>query len=285
MHILSPFPSQDGYEPFPVDSNQELGMLDIYHPSEGSCIEETKISPQQIILRCELKPLPLTFPSPEAQLILEGEALHKCALYAKPSIAYGYSREWEYSMWAAISLHYLGKGQGTYQNDTFDFEGTTLPMGSLILRTPLFTKTFITQHQNLSERHTTLASGQLLTSPPDVFNTRIFKGYGGYYKPGIPLEEIQQIYFSFGCTQSETKIKLYDSSFLERNLTPPPQGGKEITFYPPLQDESIMSLSGALIGGYAIIEFQTESISIRLRSYTYKAISGSTTDIDIFFKP
>lgn len=284
MRILSFLPFQEGYEPISFESNQELGVLDIFHPSEETLLEESKMVPEVLILRCNLKPIPMVHTSTQAQLILEGEALKSIPLYRKGSIAYGYDREGESSHWQGIALNYLGTGQGSYHGEKFTFQGTTLPMGEIACENPFYIKPFCVETQNHQERQTTLISQQLLTSPPGILNVRVLRGYGGYYKPGIALEEIQQIYYSLSAIQSDTRIRLYTSSQLKLNLTPPPLGGKGIAFHPPPKEEEFLSLSGALAAGYAHIDVITEFNTVTFHSYLGETIADAPPQLNVYFK-
>jgi hypothetical protein len=288
MHILPFMPLQAGYEPSTPELNQDEGVLDIFHESDCVLVEDSKIVAETLILRCALRPIPLENKTIHVQLISEGETLENTPLYEEESISYGYEREVENSWWQGIALDYVGLGRGVYQEKPFVFYGTTLPYGKLEIEGSLYLKPFKFESQNVQERSTTLPSGEVITSPPGVLDTRVLRGYGGYYKEGIALEEIQQIYYALTSTHSQTRVKLFSSSDLQEQQTPPPHGGKglggNVTFS-PIEQEEILTLSGAIAAGHARLSASMEGETILFRSYLCEPVSGHTTFMNVYFRP
>lgn len=285
MRILPFLPPHEGYEPSSVELNEEEGVLDISDESDCILLEETKIVAETLILRCALRPIPMAHKTTQVQLISEGELLKPTPLYGKESISYGYEREVENSQWRGVALEYVNIGRGIHQGETFTFHGKNLPMGKIECGNPLYIKPFRIESQNHQVRQTTLPSGQILTSPPGILDARVLRGYGGYYKEGIAIEEIQQVYYSLTSTHSHTRVRLYSSSTLRENQTPPPLGGKDIIFNThPIEEESL-TLPGALAAGYAHFFVTTDCGQNQFRSFLVEPVPGHTTLMNVYFKP
>ena len=285
MRILPFMPSAEGYEPPLPERNQEEGILEISHPADCTLIEETKIVAETLILRCSLQPLPLINKAIKVGLISEGEALENTLLYEKEAIAFGYDQEIENSQWQALALKYTDIGHGIYRGKPFTFWGKTLPSGRLEIGQTIYVKPFRVESQNHQERHTTFASGQILTSPPGILDARILRGYGGYYKEGIALDKIQQIYYSLTSTHNHTRVRLVSSSTLQQQQILPPQGGMGILFNPDPQKEEYLTLPAALAAGYAHINVSTELGETQFSSFLCEPIHGDTTLINVYFTP
>ncbi|OJW50575.1 MAG: hypothetical protein BGO67_05735 [Alphaproteobacteria bacterium 41-28] len=288
MRILPFMPLQEGYEPSSPELNQEEGVLDISDDSDCNLIEESKIIAETLILRCVLRPIPLTDRTIHAQLISEGEILESTPLYEEESISYGYEREVENSKWQGMAFDYAGMGRGIHQGTQFVFYGEALPLGRLEVENPLYVKPFKIESQNVQERTTTLLSGEILTSPPGVLDTRVLQGYGGYYKEGVALNEIQQVYYALTPSHSQTRVRLFSSSHLQEQHTPPPYGGKGLSgnvTFSLLREEEILSLPGAIAAGYARLSVIMETHTILFRSYLCEPVPGHHTFVNVYFRP
>lgn len=285
MRILPFLPVDDGYEPSPIDLNQEEGLLDIFQSSDCTLIEDSKIVPETLILRCALRPIPITNKSIHVNLISEGELLTSVCLYDKNTIAYGYEREIEHSQWQGIALDYVGMGRGIHQGEAFTFQGKTIDSGNIACGEPLYVKPFYYETHHYQEHQTTLPSQHFLTSPPGILNKRVLRGYGGYYKGGILLEDIQQIYYSLTATHSQTCTRLYSSFYLQKNLTPAPLGGNNLIFHPYPKEEESLSFPGAIAAGYAKIKVETDTHQVAFHSFLCESIPDHSTFVNIYFKP
>lgn len=285
MRILPILPSQEGYEPPSVELNQEEGTLMISHPAQCQLEEESKLIAETLVLRCALKPLPLKTQDLKAHLIVEGEPLNPALLYDEKSIAFGYDREGADSHWQGIALEYTGVGQGIHQGKPFCFFGNSFPSGQLETNNPLYIKPFKTENDTQKVTMTTLTTGQVMTSPPGVLDAHVLRGYGGYYKEGIPLEEIQQTYYSLTSSHKETRVRLMSSSKLQEQKTPPPQGGKGVLFSPSPLEEEYLSLPGAIAAGYARLSVSTDWGKTVFKSFLCESVPGSSSLINVHFKP
>jgi len=288
MPIL-PFTSlDDGYEPATPELNEEEGVLDISHPSDCILQEESKIIAETLVLRCSLRPIPLQNKAIHVQLIAEGEVLENAPLYEDESVAYGYGWESESSGWKGIALDYAGIGRGVYAGETFIFYGNRLPFGEMILKNPLYLKPFNCEVGNYQERMTSLSSGQVLRSPPGALDTQFLRGYGGYYKPGIALEDIQQVYYTITSTHRQTRVRLVNSTTLQEQHTSPPHGGQafnyQVQFIPTLLEEEYLSLPGALASGYAHLSVTSELGITSFSSFLCEPIPGLPNLVNVYFR-
>ncbi|MBY0501450.1 MAG: hypothetical protein K2P93_05555 [Alphaproteobacteria bacterium] len=289
MRILPFMPSPQGYEPPSVELNQEEGVLDIFHPSPCDLFQESQIIAETLILRCVLSALPIENKKIKIQLISENVALESTELYAENAVTYGYEWDVEKSQCQGIVIEYLGLGKGVFKGEAFVFYGKDLPEGKLVISTPLYLKPFQIETQHHQERSTTLRTGQVLSSPPGKLNTQILRGYGGYYKEGIALSDIQQIYYALTSVQTQTRVRLYSSSTLQDNHTLPPLGGsifnQDVIFYSPPREEEYLSLPGTIAAGYVQVVVETGWGQIVFRSFQCEPVPGHPNFINLYFKP
>lgn len=269
MRILPRLPAQEGHEPQPHDFNEEVGLLDIFQPSGGIFIETLNQAPEVLILRCVLKPTPLTQLGAQGQLTLEGDKLNATPLYEKSFLLSG---DWESTRYGSVSLTYAGMGQFIRDGNKIDFEGYELPIGELKIGSTIYTKFFRFAERNVQERQTTFPSGQVLTSPPGLLNTRILRGYGGAYHPDLPLDEIRQVYYSLHSLKDETRVRLY-------SLIP-----AGFTIYPTPTTEERLSLAGALTEGYGKVNLGVGGESLRYQSYFAEKVADAPHHVNVYFK-
>jgi hypothetical protein len=265
--------------------NQDEGMLDITHPADCILVEESKIVAETLVLRCTLRPVPLQNKTIQVQLIAEGEALEQTPLYTEESIAYGYEWESTDSCWQAIALDYTGIGRGVHEGKSFVFYGDTLPFGKIEMTHPLYIKPFSCELLNYQERMTTLHSGMVLRSPPGVLDTQILRGYGGYYKQGIRLEDMQQVYYNLTSTHRQTRVRLINSTTLCEQQTPPPQGGQVFDYrvqFNPLREEEYLSFPAALAAGYGRISVTSDLGVTVLTSFLCESVSANV--VNVYFR-
>jgi hypothetical protein len=277
-----------GYEPPVPEVNEEEAVLDISHPGRCTLVEDSHFMAETLILRCALRPLPLENPKIHVQLMTDEGPLKPTFLYDEESISYGYEGEILQSCWQGISLDYTGIGRFVKDGKESVFYGTTLPFGKLEGRTPLYVKPFHVERSPYQEQLTTLPSGQLLRSPPGKTDVQFLRGYGGYYKEGIALEEMQQVYYSLTSTGPHTRVRLMNSTHLQAQQTPPPHGGPcfdyQVQFIPTLHKEEYLSLPGALAAGYAKISITSELGSVVFSSFSCEPISGFPGEINVGFR-
>lgn len=275
MRILSSNHIDDGYEPSSPELNTEKGVLDIGSSSECDLLEESKIIAETLILRCKLRPLPYENQSIKVGLISEGNPLHDVLLYDKGSLTYGYEREFEHSLFQGVALDYTGMGRAVHHGETFMFEGTNLSEGTLKCSNPLYIKPFLVETDYHVERTTSA-------------NERILRGFGGYYKEGTKLEDIQQIYYSLTSVEDKTRVRLFSSTTLLNQHTPPPQGGrdfnKNVLFQPAPEKHIYLSLAGALAEGFCSLSLEQDDTTTQFTSYRGELVSGHSNLLDVYFR-
>ena len=288
MPILPFMMPPKGYEPPMPELNEEEGMLDIVHPGACTLVEESKIVAETLILRCALRPIILHNDKIQVQLIAEGEALEATPLYEDDSMAYGYEGERKDSCLQGIALDYTGIGRGVKEGESFVFYGKTLPFGEIKSANPLYIKPFNVEQANYQERLTTLLEGQVLRSPPGALDTQFLRGYGGYYKEGVSLEDIQQVYYHLTSTGQQTRVRLMNSTTLKEQHTPPPHGGQAfdygVQFIPTLREEEYLSLTGALAAGYGKLSMASELGVSSFSSFLCEAIPGFPNLVNVYFR-
>lgn len=285
MRILPPMPLSEGYETPSITLNEEEGVLEIFHPSEGHLLKESQIIPEILILRCQMYPLTRPPSDVSVQLIAEDETLESASLYDGSIVAYGYDREICASQWQGIALEYTGIGIATSEGESLSFQDNDLSFGKIKATSPLYLKPFRVEVENHKEHHRTLEDGSHLITPPHALNKQVLRGYGGYYKEGVSFEHIQQIYYSLTSSHNATRIRLSSTEQLQEEGTPPPTGGENRIFTPSLREEEYLSLGGALAAGYACISMEIEEKTILFKSFRCAHVSGHPTFINVYFKP
>lgn len=288
MSILPYTSPHEGYEPQTPELNQEEGVLDISHPSACTIEEESKLVAETIVLRCALRPIPLQNKGIHVQFIAEGDALDQANLYEEGSISYGYEWDWSDSCWQGVALDYTGIGRAIHEGESHLFYGNSLPLGQIEVKTPLYLKPFKYEVGNYQERMTSLSSGQVLRTPPGILDSQVLRGYGGYYKPGVALEDIQQVYYTLTSTHRQTQVRLTNSSHLQEQHTPPPHGGQAfdyaVRFQSELLEEEYLNLPGALAAGYARLSVSSELGTISFSSFLCEPILGFPNLVNVYFR-
>ena len=289
MPILPYLPPSEGYEPPYAEPNPDEGVLDITGSSSCTLIEDNRRVADILILRCRLTPIPLQIPSIKAQLIADGVPLEAALLYQKESISLGGEAKVKDSHYRGIGLDYIGIGKGITQGHAFPIQGNTFPTGKIKGGPLLYIKPFQCEETHHLERVTTFPSGDTLVSPPGILNALVLRGYGGYYKEGSDLESIQQIYYHLTSTHTQTRVRLFNSAALQKNLTPPPHGGQlaqqKIIFHPLPREEEYLSLPGALAAGYAKLMVEADGENVLFTSFLCRPVSDHPTLINVHFKP
>ena len=234
-----------------------------------------------------LKIYPLARPPSDVnvQLTSENEALESAALYDETIVAYGYDREIRASQWQGMALEYTGIGTSISDGESLSFQDNNFSLGKIKVTSPLYLKPFRVEVESHKEHHRTLEDGSHLITPPAVLNKQVLRGYGGYYKEGIPFEHIQQIYYSLTSTHNATRIRLISTEQLQEEGSPPPTGGENRIFTPSLREEEYLSLGGALAAGYASVSLEIEEKIILFKSFRCAPVSGHPTFINVYFKP
>jgi hypothetical protein len=289
MKIIRKTDDSEGFEPVTPESNSEEGFLQISGSSSIDLLEEGKIVADKIVLRCELKSLPIQDRTIKVGWIKDKQVLSPTLLYEPPSITYGYELEIEHSQIQAMSLEYTGQGFCESQNETYLIEGNQLPEGQMDMRNPLYMKPFVVETQPFTETSTSHEAGKVFVSPPGVFNASILRGYGGYYKAGIRPEEIQQIYYSLTSLEDQTRVRLFSSKGLHEKQIVPPEGGKEfgqdVLFFPKPKEEEFLSLAGCIASGFCHLTVLTEWGTVKFSSFLCEPVQGHPSQIYVHYRP
>lgn len=285
MRILPFMPSSDGEDTPFVDLNEEEGVLDIFHPSEGHLMKESQMTPEILILRCRLQGFPRKPSEIQVQLTAETENLEKSLLYNESTVSYGYDKEVLSSQWQGVALNYAGVGTAISEGESFPFQETELHGVKLILSSPLYIKPFRIEDKNIAEQHKTLASGGRMITPPGVLNKKVLRGYGGYFKEGALLRDIQQIYYALSSSHNQTRVRLYSSDQLQKEGSPPPFESPDSVFARPLEAEMSLSFEEVLARGYARLKIENTITSTPYKSFHSMALAGSSALINVYFTP
>ncbi|EKE09821.1 MAG: hypothetical protein ACD_16C00103G0007 [uncultured bacterium] len=285
MRILPFMPLSEGYDTPSIDLNEDEGILDIFHPAEGHLIKESHVTPEILILRCRLQGVARKPSEIRVQLTAETESLESALLYNESSISYGYDKEVLSSQWQGIALNYAGVGTAISEGESFAFQGIEFHGGRLILTSPLYVKPFRVEDHHIEEQQKTLESGSLLTTPSGTINKKVLRGYGGYFKEGVSLRDIQQIYYALTSTHNQTRMRLYSSDYLRKEGSPPPFESSDTVFVKPLEIENTLSLDEVLARGYACLKVESSTISASYKSFHCAALTGNSTLINVYFTP
>lgn len=180
-------------------------------------------------------------------------------------------------------------GQAIIQGRSIPIQGRLLPTGKIEGGPLLYVKPFKWEAENLHVRVTTFPSGERLISPPGALDTQILRGYGGYYKEGIELEGIQQIFYTLTSAHAHTRVRLINSTSLKAQNTSPPLGGKKgpltVLFNPCPTEEEYLSLPGAIAAGYAQLLVISEGEKVVLTSFLCEPVPGHPTFVNVYFQP
>ncbi len=172
-----------------------------------------------------------------------------------------------------IEIHYLGMGEyrDPHDHQIHTFLGQQLPWGTLCFEgTLLYRLPFITQESSLN-----------IKSEEGVQDVR---GYGGYYRLGCALEEVQQIFFTSGFEGNCSYFYLSTlSDWHHKGIQPPipaSQEGHQIRFInggeEPIENlRSALQKGGARLSLYGgVDDHEAEIIG------HYQSIDGQGTSHD-----
>lgn len=160
--------------------------------------------PKYIQLRAQLKSKVRHETSPITLTYIEHEHNYETvALYPPGSL-----QDWSHE---SVDLHYLGIGDYSdiYPSEmSYPFKGNDLPWGNLSLPTTLL----------YSHKFRTQGTSLVLSQRKDVQEVR---GYGGYWRLGCSLEQIQQVFFTAGFEGEDSSFYLSTlADWREKNADP-----------------------------------------------------------------
>ncbi len=118
-------------------------------------------------------------------------------------------------------------------------------------KTILFEKSFITQQSSCVLKQTTI-DRKLIITPPGKENGQLLWGYGGYYKMGCDLRQIEQMFFTPIGQGAETGIHVTKaSSWAAKGILPSVKS--DIIFVDTVTDEGMLNLVGDIENGKAVL--------------------------------
>ncbi|MGL5784819.1 MAG: hypothetical protein ACRCYZ_05115 [Alphaproteobacteria bacterium] len=291
-----------GYKaPKTASVNQETPFLSI-GGKEGNVEVEWStqdVFPLKVVLRAKICPIFLHERGIQSssQLRINGQTFSPKALYGPAA-----KHNFESNGCEAIELRYDGKGslQLPFTLETKYFNGLDLgdfkielaskgekTQGSLIYRKP-----FAYQHSSLvKESRLYLQDGRLFHTPPGRFGIeRLLRPHSGSYKPGSPIETMQQIYYDLTENEEETIVNLTLSNdwlqqkkisflYLEEAMK------LKICFWDPPTQEEGLNLSSALQEGYGSLTLHAGDAQEIYVSVGYQQPTDDPSYLDVFFAP
>ncbi len=237
MKITYPLILTEGYDaPNTEQSTPDLAKLDSQDFWHVKSVDFQFTLPDKIIIQAQAEPVPLKAKTAQVSLLAQGKPLPSQALYDPATLSHHFTYEPEDCQIQAIRLKYHGS---EWQS--------LLPFnpGDLIYEKPFR----VQENRVIHEEH-----NQGETSPRRLY------GYGGAYKAGLSLNQIQQVYSELFEGINKTEITLTSSSqWHERGVTPFNNGTfhqQHILVESQLTYEQSLNLGAALIEGYAKVKVQ-----------------------------
>ena len=311
-----------------LGGNSDLGFLDTSqrHGKKLILHLQDKSGPEGLTLRARIVPIPRDKKSVSFQISVNGSASPKSNFYGKKALEENQQGHTDYSQFKAVDLLYTGQGTFLRKGESLplsmaDFQ-ISLTSGNTFLQAEdcLLRKKFLVQNRShLFQRQTYVDDGQWLVTPP-YGNARINSypliAYGGYIKPGLPLNRISQI-FAVPTRRRErdpAKLHLRSQRDLELNRVPPPQpgylNGVSHHYIDAFQKSDLLSLLGHIETGLSQLclllregdeeenkevnkevskeekTYATDGLKkIYYKSYGYTQSDPASGLIDINFKP
>jgi hypothetical protein len=244
--------------------------------------------PPILILRARIMPLLRHHDgSVMAKFIKDSKAFSTISVYStETSIA-------RHGQHQSIELDYVGVGQiqCPETGQMIPFAGNTF-LGLALEKTTLFVKTFLSQETGtVTLTHVNSGYNRYMVYPSGLENAYPLWGYGGYYRSGIPLTQIEQIFFTITQKNTQTAVYLTPLSFWKEKGIFPPLGGKNGPETVVYIDENALIVTRSLGGD---IEAGEVSISMsygvdergKKLNITYKSFRYDQKEefVDITFK-
>ncbi len=253
-----------------------------------------KVMPKVISLEVKLNGRYVKDPRTRLYQIVNDTSLEPVHLYGTEGIedSKGYELAKE-SMYEAIELVYLEKGsyiswwhaqpQGIEGKEFTGFK-LHFPHKTLLGEYPFY----CTDDDSLIQNITFTQTGCWTVSEGAFENTLIQRPYGGYFKPGLPLDKIEQVYFSITGNDKGTLKKLTTTSFwFAHEISPPEEGiynDQRIRFdprvSPPYPNLATYLKSGSLEVYLQFgVNFEGKAIFYRYQAYDFTPIGKSEVEI------
>lgn len=276
---VKPYPR--GYQaPSTAGINTKKGRIDL-SPEPGEDFSESHF-PEGIVLKAKLIGCPIQNPV-EITLSVDNQSYPPISLCrAHPASAH-----------ASVQLRYEGIGRIQWQAGETgqSFSGVNAQRFLLILinENLLYVKPFLFLPEGHLDIHRkTLADRHSLTTPPGEQDIYPLWPYGGFFKIGCRIQEVEQTVFTLTTSLDSCAPQL---SLLSSWREKPKVLGKErVRFLAEFDESHHQSLAGDIEKGHITIQLQ-QGIDERGRPYTqpyqsthFTQLDPATRILDIFFK-
>lgn len=170
--------------------------------------------PRELTLDMSWRGIPIDNPRVIAQCIVGGQSLNPCEYYVSKSDLGIHSRV------KSVALDYTGAGSIQTQEGKTYFQGTEINNDWSIASEPSFIKEFIQQNveQLVSSRVMNATGDWVITPPkkPELAGEKLgaLLGYGAYARPGVTIDQIEQVYGIISHGGGETILQLWRSTNL-----------------------------------------------------------------------
>ena len=284
---------------------EEKPILEMAPYIEGSCLESLgfyKGAPFCIRLLCRLNPIPLdvALSALEAKIIKQTGALEAINLYPTITQARGYEHAFDTSLSLEASIPILWDGEGNVlsgieilweekglvqwkEGDTVHlFSEGNIDAYHLLCTRNLFMKPFLFWDNSIVIKETFGGNKEeeihiLPASSPMCLP--IFP-YGGYYRPGLPLEQIEPLFLQVMEQDHRTRLSITrGENWKHRGIIPPHPGRRgnfAIEFLGGFEPLHLLSLAETILGGHIkiVLKEQEEESLIEYASFLYEIAEG-----------
>lgn len=286
-----------------VDGNDDLGFLDT--TKRPGKIDFFSIKgheiPEEITLTVRLRPLPFEEKATTFQMKVNEKLYPSKQYYGLEALSQKQQGHRQYSQYQAIELLYEGQGSYLMKGERAPLSAANLSL-NVQEGQPLLRKTFLVQKApTLMVRKRYLGNSEWLMTPPygrAMINGYSLLAYGGYYKPGLPLSRISQIFASIDDEDDIPLLTLHSQRDLEEKRLPPPRSGyifhNLYHYIDTFQEDDLLNLEGHIQGGKSIVSLASSegqadskeaSSTHRYRSYRYTQLDPASGLLDLHFKP
>jgi hypothetical protein len=265
------------------------GTAEIKPAQHESFTPHIQSPPFQFRLQLQIRSIPINNTSTTAHYTHGNIVCKPINLYQDPAITTEREHElYLYGRCQAIELIYNGSStvQMTPTTPWLPFNGSQVADGllSCAAQNCLYRHEFLTQTQpQILQRTYQDASKRWVTFPLEIPGVPLF-GFGGFYRPGTPLDRIEQVYFTLLNKSNVTHLNLTTASdWHQKGINIMLGGLKDQAYYKLYSDKPCpMSLATLLHTGGLQIEWRlVPSIVFVYHSerFTYAPPSG----IDVTF--
>ncbi|MBA4749563.1 MAG: hypothetical protein H2057_02970 [Alphaproteobacteria bacterium] len=283
------------------DENTDLGVLETKNRQGKQIVQHLQESllPDVLILKCKIQGVPLQHKTALMGLHTEGRALPMIPFYGEQILEKKQRGHCHYSVHEAVNLLFTGKGYCSLDGKDRTLEHADFNL-SATEKNILLTKQFKVQTgAHLVQRQRRLPNGDWSVTLPrggaSLLKTLPFIAYGGYVKPGAPLDQITQIFGTLEKAEIGKGYKLHlrsQKDLEEMNILIPQGGWIQETAYAFNEiffgDEKL-SLAGLIDVGKARVDLffgEEERASERYtyESFKYEQQDPATGTVDLYFK-